>query len=466
MAVSDAEYQAWLADDRQVRAILVEAGYHDGTSSGTAYLSSHAFVSGPSDTPANTAYLDVLVGIPEVRSRIDRDQQLGKLEVANDGSLDDWLDRSWEGWPLRVYIGDPAWNRDDYRLILDGTNAGLSVPSVDRLSMTWRDRRRELEIPAQTTRTSSGDLVPLALGEVYNAEPVLIDGASLIYRFHEDGNASVTAARDNGVSVSYTDNGDGTVTLSASPAGRVTLDLSGATAGTAAAMIEYFATRAGIASADIGDLTALPTWGLGLYIQRDETIDRIMDDIVTSLGAVWRFDRLGKLQVARLELPGSPVATFDADDSEEGGLTVARSEPPYTAVPLEYYPNWTRQDPDALAGSVSASDRDAYSKAYRTVEGTNSLGSQWPAAERAESKKTLIMAEADAQTEADRRATLRSGRRWVYQLAAFSGPFQIGLMDSITIEHPDLGFESGQDALVVGVRERPTANRVELELWR
>jgi hypothetical protein len=466
MAVTDAEYRRWLTDDNRRRAVLLEAEYHDGASAGTAYLANVAYISGQAQTPAAQPYDDLLIEVPEIRSRIDGELAIGRFELHNDGSLDAWLERAWEGWPMRAYIGDPAWARSDFRLVLSGTCGGIEAPRPERLALTWRDRRRELEVPAQTTRTAAGDLVPLALGQVFNAEPVLTDSANLDYRFHEDGAASVDAVRDNGVGVAYTDNGDGSQTLSNNPAGRITLDATGATDATPSGLITWLAQRAGLGAGEIGDLSHLPTWPMGLYVASERTIAELLTEVCRSLGAVWRFDRLGVLQVYRLDLPATSEITLDADDVARRGLRVVRTEAPRSEIVLGYAPNWAVQDPGSQAASVPVADQRRYATAYETVTAANAIATQWPAAQAAERVDTLLVNQADAQAEADRRAALRADKRRVYSVAGFTAPFAVGIGDTLTLDHPRYGWDGGVDGVVVGLREHLTRAKATLEVWR
>lgn len=463
MAITDAEYQDWLAREGERRAVLVEAEYHDGTSSSTRYLASVPYISGPSDTPANQPYLDLIRSIPEIRSRIDGRNEVGRITLVNDGELDGWLTDAWAGWPLRVYLGDPAWSRDDYRLILDGVCDGLEVAGQSELGLRWRDRGRLLENPLQQSLDADDEPLPIALGSVFNCEPTVEDAANLIYRVHQDGNlTSVDAVRDSGVSVSYTDNGDGTFTLSNNPAGRISADVTGETTGTPQAIGEWIAAEAGVSSYD---LSGLPSYTCGYY-QKDETPAReALDTVMRSVGAVARWTRLGKLVAYQLDAPGTPTTTIDPDDIEERGLGVARMEPPKTRIRLGYERNFAVQDKGSLASSVSESDRARYGKEYRKATSDNAVSSEYPAATEDQLRGTLIAGSTDAQTEADRRATLRNTQRIVYKFAAFAAPFQISIGDTVTVDYPAYGFDGGKDAVVVGLRERPVDNRVEFEVW-
>jgi len=54
-----ADYMAWLASPNAIRLVLIEAKVNIAGVEQTAYLSTGAYVTGPSDTPANTQYAPV-----------------------------------------------------------------------------------------------------------------------------------------------------------------------------------------------------------------------------------------------------------------------------------------------------------------------------------------------------------------------------------------------------------------------
>lgn len=466
MSISDADYTAWLANDFKQRTVLVEAEY----ATGTRYISNRAYVSTPTDTPANTPYADLLSGPPEIYSSLEGEFAFARLELHNDSSLDTWLTDPYFGWPLRVYLGDAAWDRDDFRLVLSGINAGISAPSQDRLRFELRDKRELLRVPVQTTLMSSGEPTPLSLGAVFNAEPRLQDAATLRYRYHEDSNATATAVRDNGVAVSFTDQADGSFILAASPAGRITCDVSGDTTGTPAALVEYLALRAPeIAAGDI-DSTNLAafsaTYGMALYVRDSADISELIEQVMLSVGGATLFSRLGKLQMVRLETPGTAVLDLAEDDLAERGLSVQDIEQPRAQIQLHYAKNWTVQDAAGLAGAVSAANRDLYSREWSTVTKANTLGSAYPLAESPGPVDTLIVSSVNAQTECDRRATLRGSKRTVYRWQGFAAPFQVQVGQTVGITADRYGFDAGQDAVAIGITQNLIHNRVDLEVWR
>lgn len=469
MACTQAQ-RDWLADDvGRTRCLLVEAEYGGG---GTEYMSTSAFVSKPTDTVPNIPYEEIIVDVLEIESSISGDVSLGKIVVTNPaGELDSWLSRAWRGWPLRVYLGCPGWSKDDFILIGAAICGGISASRQDRLALEMRDKRELLSEEVQTSLMSSGVPKPLSLGTVFNAEPVLQDSATLRYRYHENGNAVITAVRDNGVTpASVTDQGDGSFILGTAPSGRITCDVNGETTGTPAAMVEWLALRSPeISSADI-DSTNLAafsaTYGLGMYIRDSRDIQSCIADVMSSVGGVARFSRLGLLQIMRLDVPGTASLSLVADDVVERGLTLVGQEEPNKRVTLGYKKNWAVQDEGTLAGSVSAANRDLYGKEHSTVTADNSgITTNYPLAPTPDVVETLIVSSADAQTEADRRRTLRGVKRTQYQVRGFSAPFQAQVGETVEIVHPRYGFSSGDDAVIVGMKQSPTKNKVTLEVW-
>ena len=470
MAITEAQYEAWLANDNQRRCVLAEAHYHDGISEKVRYFATTPFVSGPADTPANQPYDDLLKDVPEIRSVIDADEALGTLRLTNlGGIIDGWLDDAFAGWPLKLYLGSPDWSRDDFRLVLNGICSGIESPSSSVLALNVKDKRYLLDVPLQNNLLASNEPKPICLGSVFNIEPVLVNAATHTYQVH-DGAVSNIVVRDNGVAISPSMNlGNGKFSLGAAPVGRLTCDVV-QTTNTAATMIDWLARRVGLVSAEIdsANLAAFAnTATLGLYVRDQRTAAECMTDVVRSCGGFYRFDRSGLLQIVRLEAPGASVLSLDTDDVAEGGLTVQKIEQPRSRIRLSYKRNWSAQDADSLAGSVSESNRDLYSREYSTVTADNAaIKTQYPLADEPDVIETLFANQPDAQAEANRRMTMRGQKRIVYKIKSFSAPFQIHIGDTTTVTHPRHGFAVGANAVVVGLREKPTRNRVELEVWK
>jgi hypothetical protein len=131
---------------------------------------------------------------------------VGEIEITNDGTRDDWLERYWDGRSFTLLIGSPGWAKADFRPLLSGTLAGIAAAGPARLVWQVRDNRALLDVPAQPntypdTSTSSpneGAPKPLALGFCFNVEPVWIppDGsiADIAADLEYDPNTGIVTA--------------------------------------------------------------------------------------------------------------------------------------------------------------------------------------------------------------------------------------------------------------------------------
>jgi len=472
------EYGIWLTYDTAQRCLLVEINRYDAT---VEYISNLGYITRLSDAPSNQGYRELLTGVFEVRSRIDGDAVIGNIEVDNaEGDLDTWHTLPWEGWPISVYFGDYTWPRDAFSMIATGTIEALESPNPSRFLFKLRDKRRRLSVPVCATRLGTGEMRPICLGSCFNV-PAVYSGSGSTYHVHD--NAAITAIsylRDNGVNIAgFTPNlTNGTFAKSTAAYGTLTADVTGATTGTAAEMIRWLALRAGLSESDLDtdSFFYFPNVSpLGLYVADDSTtILDCMNMVMESVGGSWRFNRSGKLQIFRLDAPssGNSVLTLTQDDVAEMGMSIAAIEPPVRSVTLGYQKNWAVQPGGTLpggntAGSVSEANRALYAKEYSTITKTSgTIRTTYPLAEDPPVQGTLIYASADADTEATRRLALRGSKRVIYQVECFALPFSINLGDTIVIEYPRFGFSSGLPVVVIGLRERPLLDRVELEVWR
>ncbi len=488
MPVTDEQYRTWLETGGNFRAVLVEASHLNSGVAGTSYFANMPFVSSSSSSPADTAYDDLLDGVPGFsrrmseafsgRSSISR----GDVVVFNDGTLDHWLGYHWRGQGLKLYLGDPSWDRDDFRLIVDGVCAGLSIQG-SKLALKLRDKSEKLNtaLPRGTVPAgpNAGKALPMCFGEVFNVSPLLIDSSTHKYQVHAGAIEAITAVRDSGVSVGFSSSiADGTFTLNTAPSGRITCDAKGSKpvtyASTAVDVVREILTGyAGVLAADIDEsaMSALNSeagFDVGLYVVSDsQTMLSMIDAIFGSVGAYWFFDRLGKFTVGRLSAPaGSPTSVLFADDiSESNGMKVRRQDRPLTAVKMGYRRNWTPQL-DGLAGVVSESDRDLYGREYSLELSSDvSILGNYPDAEPGEAINSLLVTSADAVSESSRRLALVKNPRTIYELDSFTAPFAMNLGDEISVTYPGLGFETGSDVMVVGLTDYPDQGRSVVEVW-
>lgn len=490
MSISDAQYAAWLASDNQHRVILCEAQCYSGAAVVTRYMATRPFVSTPTDTPANQAYDDLITSIPTFTRRMSEalegqtTQSWGDIELINtDGALDSWLDDGWDGRSLKLYLGDPSWPKADFRLILNGVSADITARDQKTLAIKARDKTFALNVPIQTnliagTTANKDKPVPLLFGECYNIEPPLIDAALHKYQYHDGAAFGVSTVYDNGVSVGFTDTpGSGTFVLTASPAGQITCDAKGAKPGgtylsAVADILQHIVTtHSAIVSGDLdsASFTAMNTAApqtVGLYIKERQNIIPALDDLVKSVGGFWGFSRAGLLQLGVLIAPaGAPALSIDADMVVERGISVKRRDLPLAQYTLGWKRNWTVQK-SGLAGSVTEARKAELADDYQSITKTNaSVLTKYLLADKPDRIGTLLVVSGDADTEAQRRVTLRNVVRKVFELDTFTAPFQVELGQVVQITHPRFGMGAGVLGVVVGFDEEPTLNRLKLEVW-
>jgi hypothetical protein len=348
--------------------------------------------------------------------------------------------------------------------------------------------------------------VPILLGKCFNVEPRLIDSYNHIYQVHDGPIESIDEVRSNGVvlekNVQWEENKHiGCFRLLVHENNtRITCDVTGTTTRgkdsndksadadiathSAAWLIEWIALeRSSLLAADLCPVRFDQNTGLsntavmGLYITEETDIAPIVTDIMSSIGGYARFGRTCILQLYQLEDPKDWTdiidLELDADNILEDGVALGNTEPPKSSILLGYCKNWAVQDKGTLAGILTSSEDDEsvnlvskYSTEFSTVSNYNAnIKLQYPLAEDTELLPSFIREEDAAQTEVNRRVLLRKQKRFVYNIKTTTAPFTISLGDVILVTTDRFGFNSGRKALVVGMQEYPTKQRVDLEVW-
>jgi hypothetical protein len=143
------EQLAWLKADN-TKILLCDIVYNDGTGTKVGYFSNYSYILKSTDsftnilgeTVTNISYVDNLINIPTIVSKIDTDTTIGALEFLNgEGDYDFFITWAWEGYPLELRIGDPTWNRDQFIVILEGINSNISSPRPNVLSLSIKDKK-------------------------------------------------------------------------------------------------------------------------------------------------------------------------------------------------------------------------------------------------------------------------------------------------------------------------------------
>lgn len=489
MAISDAQYAAWLKADNQTRVLLVEAEAYSGGSTVTRYMATHGFVTTPTDSPASTAYEDIVLEVPQIRSQMAealRGRSLvsyGDIDIDNSsGARDSWLTEAWDGRPVRLYVGDPSWSKADFRLVFSGTVEDIQARDSATLTLRIRDRQRLLDVPACTTLIGGTDSTkdarrPICYGEVKNIRPVLIDSATRKYAVHDGQIQAVDAVYVDGASTaSYTaDLSAGTITLTAALTGALTADVRGSKTGgvyvsTAADIAQRLVTErttltsGDIDSASISALNTAISATMGLYVAQDNaTVLQALDTLLLGIGGYYAVGRDGKLTVGQFAAPsGAAVLTLDADDVEENSVELVRRILPSKSVRLGYARFWDVSNNGAT--SLTEAQRERLQQPYLVAKATNTLVGHILAVDE-DLQPTCLLSGAAASTEASRQASLWGQLRYVYRLAGFTAAQQVKLGDVIALNLGRFGLSGATLARVVGLRESLTGGRIELEVF-
>lgn len=492
--------------DGESRVTEIEA-FTPTATTGVERLSTHRFVTQPTDTPANTPYAAIVQRIPEFAQDMSdmmtgrTSPNKGTVEVISSTDTDPWLfERNWIGHRLRLYIGDKDWARDDFRAAWSGVIGNVAIKDKAFVLET-RDLQHLLNQPLRVDVVESGPLLgqpmPLVIGEFYNVPAILIDDTTHTYAVNGGPVSSITKVKDRGVSVGFTASPtDGTFVVGGFPQGRVTADGVGSLGGdgnpirTAADMIMYIATSLSyltVDDLDIDSFVALnatcPQW-LGLWnnsvgMQAYDAIDQI----TATVGAFTAVTREGKLFVKRFDFDGEIVASIGVDDIIEGGLGAPTVIPPVRDVRMAAKRNGspnTYMVGGGGSGVTEVETNERHNSHAHFVRATNNaipeampkgrrlrVGSSGPpptvsgvAADDAVA--TLFMNPADAQAEANRRIRLWGFQRYLFDVTCRFKALGLRIGDAVMLTHPRYGLAAGRKGVVVKIVERYGFKTVKL----
>jgi hypothetical protein len=180
-----AEQIQWLADDNE-KIVLCDIEYHDGFSLKLAHFSNSPYITPYNETFSwtysdgtvdntlnNVAYIDNMSNIPNISSRIDSDVNVGTIEFLNaEGEYDYLIKYAWEGHPLKLFIGSPDWNRNDFIEILTGIATNITSPRPNIIGLGVRDKKEIFNQKLQTKKIYYNSEFDNHLLDLYNA-PIL-----------------------------------------------------------------------------------------------------------------------------------------------------------------------------------------------------------------------------------------------------------------------------------------------------
>lgn len=458
MSITDTQFTQWLATDGHNRRVLIELDH----AAGTEYIADRRHIARPAGQPRRI-YEGALLSETGIESRLDNRPAPADIEIVNAGYKNHWLDLDFRGYEVRVYLGDITWSIDNFRLVQRAVNAGVSAIDSDLIRLDIRDGHAVFDSPVSVGTLPDGSPNPLSLGSPFNVPAAEVQAN--VHRYRVSGVSITSAApRVNGsVASMIAEYATGDFRLTSAPLGNLCADVVEPHA-TAEQIISWVAAEYGV-SVNAANLAVLPSYPLGLHYPGDVTGRQILDDVTASIGGYWRRNPLGELECYPLELPAStPDFILMPGDIVDRGVTLQRREAAASNLVINYAKNFAVTDRDGLAGILENNPSLSTRLTTEWLAASAATGSTNPTAEPI-TRDTYLTQAADANTEAARRAVLRSQERSVWAVDCRLAPAQITIGDTVQIRYPAFGFETGRNTCVISVRPSWSRNQVQLEVW-
>jgi len=477
--MTDAQVLAWLKSSAAYRVVLIEAAVQIGGVESVVYLATKPFTTGPGDAPANTTYLPIAtVGrLFTERLLLDGEGGLsaGELELENvGGARDAWAGPGyiWNNRAIKAYIGDVRWGRADFRMIFNGIVADIAPRGRQALALKLRDKMQRLNTPVSEAKLGgTGEqrdaLLPIALGQVFNVTPLLINAAILKYQVHAGAIDSIIEVRDNGAPVAFTPGlAAGTFQLQSAPAGVVTASVRGAAAGgyvdTAAQLVKRLVTGYGKESdrfadadldlANIAAFDAVHQQSLGVYSTARQNVLAACQMLLGSVGAQLVMSRLGLARLIKVALPGAgtPVV-IRPEHMVDGTLQPAARTDVVGAVKLGFARAWTVQDAGILA-NLPEVHKALFAEEWLSTTKTDAatLATYRLNAEPVQID-TMLLTRGDADAEAQRRLDLWKVPRTTYEFEGVPELLSLELGQAVTVYAPRFGMDAGVTGIVISL---------------
>jgi hypothetical protein len=495
MALTTQEFQQWLEDPAAVRCMLLETSANIAGTETQIYLSNRNYVTSPTSSPANTAYLPVLKTSVKFTETLSLDGtgslSYGDISIDNTtGEYDSWLQAAWQGRVISIYIGDPKFPRADFTLIFSGIVADITSSDRYTLNLQLRDKLETLNTPiteavlgnyfqgalVPTTTYDNPNkeaVLPLVFGEVFNITPLQMDPSTLEFMVHNGAIERIIEVRDNGVPLlagsGYTANlARGTFKLLTNPAGTITCSVQGSKAptyiNTVGAIIKHIVKNYGNPQVmgaitdenlDLVNFAAFDTahpQAVGVFITNKDNVLSVCQELASSLGAQLVATRLGKLQLLKVDVPTSTSTKITDDDILYDSLAISQKPNVVATYKLGYCKNWTPQ-PGLLTG-IPSEHKDLLSGEWLTATHTNNAAKVlYKLNALPEQKNTLLLTESlgEVTTEAARLVNLYSTQRYVYRFTCSAKHLRTALGAMVILQHARFDLSTGKPAQIVSV---------------
>src|SRR5699024_5932453 len=160
-----------------------------------------------------------------------------------------------------------------------------------------------------------------------------------------------------------------------------------------------------------------------------------------------------------LTVPSAADFRLGPDDIAQHQVRLVETQSPWKELTLRWRRNY--HPLTTVAGSVEDNNPEEAARLrgeWRERRGAQNVD-DYPLAEHVE-RNSALQTSAGATAERDRLLALRSVRREVWAIEAFTPPVEVGM--AIEVEHPLLAGRVGR---IISVSRTPTHETTELEVW-
>lgn len=385
---------------RRPNARIVLLAEIDYEGSSPLYLADRAYITEPGDTPANTMFAPAIA--PDSLPRLSQKLQnvMGGAVVGSWGDLNlvshrarqggadvDLSTYALEGLSIRLKITAPRASvaYSEAITIFDGRIGDVKGRTDGSITLELEDKQSALDeiiIPTERYDSSTeaagfpssneNKIKPMLIGWCRNVAPVLIDADTWTYQvdaYAPAGAVEITWVTDNGISIGYTDNGDGTFSLGNPPSGRITCDANYNIDWVGTNYFTWESSILAIADHLISNYTDLGStvdgfeeyWTgqitrQGVYLDRQVTVGGLLSEMARGMFCAAGFDG-NTYRIDALDTPPSGGPIFAKKD-RLGEVEWWRIRHRYNRIPVLRWRNWTKME--TLASSITDPSSGSY----------------------------------------------------------------------------------------------------------
>lgn len=484
------ELIAWLNTPNHIKCTLVEITEVGGTpvnKPNSFYLSSVAYNS------TTNNYWPIINGGLIFSESLSVDgsvsSSFGSLELINsNGEYDYLLGYVWKRRPIKIYLGDPTWPKNDFVLIFDGLIEDLTCTNETSLTISIFDKLQKLNdnITEKTlanteySQKTETNILPLLFGECFNVQPLFVDNGSTentgnVYMYHDGvktggGTSGLIEVRDNGVPIEVIeDTSSGTFSLTSQPRGTITCSAQGyapytnTVAGIISAIVKnYGANHNKFTDSDIAFDDFTNTRQVGIFIKDRTNILDVCSQLSKSVNAGLICPSItisndivsaSKLKLVELTAPtqlSESQYKFNFTDASmvEGSLAISQTFPVRPIIKLAYCKNYTVQT--TVAAGLNPAVNFSYEYSYVTAK-DDAKQVLYNDSGTATEEPTLLLVDSEAEEEAAKRLLLWSKQRFLVTATYFPEFIFVQLGDKVSIKSSRFNLTTATPGIVFSI---------------